>query len=66
MGKADKKCSFTNAGTGSFVHVYGWFSRILDNTLIDLHVVTPDGEHAWYGNTVLKNSGGPHNDVTTG
>lgn len=37
-----------------------------DNTDLDLHVVTPDGEHAWYGNTVLKNSGALDMDVTTG
>ncbi len=48
-----------------FVHVYGWFSAD-GNTDLDLHVVTPDGEHAWYGNTVLKNSGALDMDVTTG
>lgn len=37
-----------------------------DNTDLDLHVVTPDGEHARYGNTVLNNSGALDMDVTTG
>lgn len=31
-----------------------------------LHVVTPDGGHAWYGNRVLKDGGALDVDVTTG
>lgn len=37
-----------------------------NNTDLDLHVVTPDGGHAWYGNRVLDNGGGLDIDVTTG
>lgn len=37
-----------------------------DNTDLDLHVVTPDGQHAWYGNTLLENGGALDIDVTTG
>lgn len=37
-----------------------------DNTDLDLHVVTPDGQHVWYGNTLLDNGGALDIDVTTG
>jgi uncharacterized protein YfaP (DUF2135 family) len=43
--------------------VLSWDS---DNTDLDLHVITPDGEHAWYGNRVLSNGGAQDMDVTTG
>jgi len=37
-----------------------------DNTDLDLHVVTPDGSHAWYGERSLANGGALDVDVTTG
>ena len=37
-----------------------------DHTDLDLHMVTPDGEHCFYGNRVLKNGGALDVDVTTG
>ncbi|HDK7228624.1 TPA: DUF2135 domain-containing protein [Cronobacter sakazakii] len=43
--------------------VLSWDS---DNTDLDLHVVTPNGEHAWYGNRALQNGGALDMDVTTG
>ncbi len=36
------------------------------HTDLDLHVVSPDGEHVWYGNRVAKNGGAQDVDVTTG
>lgn len=37
-----------------------------DNTDLDLHVITPDGAHAWYGERALANGGAIDVDVTTG
>ncbi|CBL45961.1 Hypothetical protein HDN1F_23780 [gamma proteobacterium HdN1] len=43
--------------------VMSWDSN---NTDLDLHVVTPNGEHAWYGGRVLKDGSALDVDVTTG
>lgn len=43
--------------------VLSWDSAGTD---LDLHVLTPDGGHAWYGNRVLKDGGALDVDVTTG
>ncbi|MDE3071258.1 MAG: DUF2135 domain-containing protein [Pseudomonadota bacterium] len=37
-----------------------------DNTDLDLHVITPDGQHAWYGHRDLDNGGALDVDVTDG
>ena len=43
--------------------VLSWDSAGTD---LDLHVVAPDGGHAWYGNRVMPNGGALDVDVTTG
>lgn len=43
--------------------VLSWDS---DGTDVDLHVITPDGKHGFYGNRVLENGGALDVDVTTG
>ncbi|WP_426395481.1 YfaP family protein [Ralstonia sp. R-29] len=37
-----------------------------DGTDLDLHVISPDGQHAWFGNRVAQNGGALDVDVTTG
>ncbi|HSW05328.1 YfaP family protein [Aquabacterium sp.] len=43
--------------------VLSWDS---DNSDLDLHVVSPDGQHVFYGNRVAPNGGALDVDVTTG
>jgi uncharacterized protein YfaP (DUF2135 family) len=43
--------------------VLSWDS---DNTDIDLHVISPDGQHVYFGNRVGTNGGALDVDVTTG
>lgn len=43
--------------------VLSWDSPGTD---LDLHVLAPDGGHAWYGNRVMQNGGAIDVDVTTG
>lgn len=43
--------------------VLSWDS---DGTDVDLHVVTPSGQHAWYGQRVIAGGGALDVDVTTG
>ncbi|QNA89260.1 DUF2135 domain-containing protein [Massilia sp. Dwa41.01b] len=41
-------------------------SRDTPGTDLDMHVVGPDGAHAWYGSRVMPNGGALDVDVTTG
>lgn len=43
--------------------VLSWDS---DNTDLDLHVISPDGQHCFYGSRVVKNGGTLDVDVTSG
>lgn len=43
--------------------ILNWTS---DNTDLDLHVVSPDGQHVFYGNRMSPNGGALDVDVTTG
>lgn len=67
-GKSRNRMQFySTPGTGAIRArlrlVLSWDT---DNTDLDMHVVTPDGEHAWYGNPALNNGGALDIDVTTG
>lgn len=67
-GKSSRKMQFyATKGQGAIPAklrvVLSWDTN---NTDLDLHVVTPDAQHAWYGNTVLENGGAQDIDVTTG
>ncbi|MET1079225.1 MAG: DUF2135 domain-containing protein [Pseudomonas sp.] len=66
-GDQRRRLQFYNRGSGETAAklrvVLSWDS---DNTDLDLHVVTPDGGHVWYGNRSLDNGGALDVDVTTG
>lgn len=48
------------------VHLRVVLSWDSDNTDLDLHVVSPDGQHVFYGDRLAKNGGALDVDVTTG
>jgi uncharacterized protein YfaP (DUF2135 family) len=66
-GKQRKRVQFYDAYAGKpqarLRVVLSWDS---DGTDLDLHVVSPDGEHVFYGNRVGQNGGALDVDVTTG
>ena len=67
-GQQRKHVQFYHGGGGGEVPaklrvMLSWDS---DNTDLDLHLVTPDGGHVWYGNRSLPNGATQDVDVTTG
>lgn len=65
-GKNRKRVQFydNNKGTRSKLRVFlSWNTK---DTIMDLHVVTPDGGHAYWANRVLPNGGAIDADVYTG
>ncbi|AZC25824.1 YfaP family protein [Pseudomonas sessilinigenes] len=66
-GQQRKRVQFLNTGGGTTPPklrvLLSWDS---DNTDLDLHLVTPDGAHIWYGDRVAPNGAALDVDVTTG
>jgi uncharacterized protein YfaP (DUF2135 family) len=66
-GKQDARAQFYEANpnqTPAKIRVIlGWST---DQTDLDLHVITPSGEHCWYGNRTLSDGGTLDVDVTDG
>ena len=66
-GQQRHRTQFLNAGNGATPAklrvLLSWDS---DGTDLDLHVVTPDGAHIWYGDRVAPNGAALDVDVTTG
>lgn len=66
-GKSVKRVQFYDSNTSKAQSklrvVLSWDS---DGTDLDLHVVTPSGQHAYYGNRVIQGGGALDVDVTTG
>ncbi|HSC84663.1 MAG TPA: hypothetical protein VLC30_13695, partial [Pseudomonas sp.] len=66
-GQQTRRVQFYNQGSGETPAklrvVLSWDS---DNTDLDLHLVTPDGGHVWYGERSLANGAAQDVDVTTG
>jgi uncharacterized protein YfaP (DUF2135 family) len=55
--------AYAQRGISRLKIVLSWDS---DGTDLDLHVITPDGGHVFYGNRVLENGAALDVDVTTG
>lgn len=66
-GGADKRVQFVEANPNRVAPklrvVLSWDTDMTD---LDLHVVSPDGQHVWYGERVVRNGGALDVDVTTG
>jgi uncharacterized protein YfaP (DUF2135 family) len=66
-GKSRARAQFVESYAGktqaALRVVLSWDSPGTD---IDLHVISPDGQHVWYGERVVQNGGALDVDVTTG
>ena len=66
-GQQRHRTQFLNASGGATPAklrvLLSWDS---DNTDLDLHLITPDGAHIWYGDRVAPNGAALDVDVTTG
>ncbi|PTT89270.1 hypothetical protein DBR42_08165 [Pelomonas sp. HMWF004] len=66
-GAPERRVQFYEANTNRAAPrlrlALSWDTHMTD---LDLHVVSPDGQHVWYGNRVASNGGALDVDVTTG
>jgi uncharacterized protein YfaP (DUF2135 family) len=65
-GSAVKRTQFVEAAARTGVKLRLVLSWDSDGTDLDLHVVSPDGQHVFYGSRVAANGGALDVDVTTG
>lgn len=65
-GKTGKRVQFYDMSMAIRPKLRVFLSWDTNQTDLDLHVVTPDGHHAYYANRVLPNGGALDVDVTTG
>jgi uncharacterized protein YfaP (DUF2135 family) len=65
-GPAVKRAQFVEAAARTGIKLRLVLSWDSDGTDLDLHVVSPDGQHVFYGSRVAANGGALDVDVTTG
>jgi len=65
-GQQKRRVQFLNTGSASPAKLRILLSWDSDHTDLDLHVITPDGAHIWYGDRTAPNGGTLDVDVTTG
>jgi uncharacterized protein YfaP (DUF2135 family) len=65
-GPAVKRTQFVEAAARTGIKLRLVLSWDSDGTDLDLHVVSPDGQHVFYGSRVAANGGALDVDVTTG
>jgi len=65
-GKISKRVQFYDQSHATRPKLRIFLNWDTNQTDLDLHVVTPDGKHAYYANRVLPNGGALDVDVTTG
>ncbi|MGC1330691.1 YfaP family protein [Pseudomonas sp.] len=65
-GQQKRRVQFLNTGSASPAKLRILLSWDSDNTDLDLHVITPDGAHIWYGDRTAPNGAALDVDVTTG
>jgi uncharacterized protein YfaP (DUF2135 family) len=65
-GSSTKRTQFVEAAARTGVKLRLVLSWDSDGTDLDLHVVSPDGQHVYYGSRVSGNGGALDVDVTTG
>jgi uncharacterized protein YfaP (DUF2135 family) len=63
---ARRRTQFIEAGARTAVKLRVVLSWDSDSTDLDLHVLSPDGQHVFYGARVAPNGGALDVDVTTG